>query len=202
MIYFTERFLFGVRHLVVFYDRNQLREDGLSLLVEKPWTGSFADHWPRLDNSSILPRLSVEIPLFEGKTAWVLQSSIHNEAHNYDKALTLGQRLIEGQTRWGVVTKVPREFCFVECYWEWLKLIVGRNAQLLYSARLYGTVIVSLYTYDRNSDVVQAFCEAWCPSTNTLYTMASELSISLWDLWSFGSLPIKGRFLREKDPFF
>ncbi|KAA0035005.1 putative mitochondrial protein [Cucumis melo var. makuwa] len=78
------------------------------LLMEKPWAGSFVDHWPRLDNYSILPRLSMEIPLFEGKTAWVLQSSIHNEAHNYDKALTLGQRLIEGQTRWGVVTKAMR----------------------------------------------------------------------------------------------
>ncbi|XP_008442010.1 uncharacterized protein LOC103486002 [Cucumis melo] len=152
MIYFTERFLFGVRHLVVFYDRNQLREDGLSLLVEKPWTGSFADHWPRLDNSSILPRLSVEIPLFEGKTAWVLQSSIHNEDPNSDRVLTLGQHLIEGQTRWGTMTKVPREFCFTDCYWEWLELVVGRNARLLYSACLYDVVTTYFYTYDRNSD--------------------------------------------------
>ncbi|TYK05702.1 putative mitochondrial protein [Cucumis melo var. makuwa] len=97
------------------------REDGLSLLVEKPWPGAFADHWPRLDNNSVLPRLSVEIPLSEGKSAWVLQSSIHNEAPNSGRALTLGQRLIEGQTRWGTVTKVPEEFCFTDCYWEWLE---------------------------------------------------------------------------------
>ncbi|KAA0054833.1 uncharacterized protein E5676_scaffold1142G00420 [Cucumis melo var. makuwa] len=70
--------LSGVRRLIVFPDRKQPREDGLSLLVEKPWAGSFANHWPRLDNNSILPRLSVEIPLSEEKTAWVLQSSIHN----------------------------------------------------------------------------------------------------------------------------
>ena len=100
MVYFTEQFLSGVRHLVILSDRNQPREDGLSLIVEKPWVGAFADHWPRLDNNSVLPRLSVEIPLSEGKSAWVLKSSIHNEALNSGRALTLGQRLIEGQTRW------------------------------------------------------------------------------------------------------
>uniref|UniRef100_A0A9I9E6H3 Mitochondrial protein n=1 Tax=Cucumis melo TaxID=3656 RepID=A0A9I9E6H3_CUCME len=119
MVYFTERFLSGVRHLVILSDRNQPREDGLSLIVEKLWAGAFADHWPRLDNNSVLPRLSVEVPLSEGKSAWVLQSSIHNEAPNSGRALTLGQRLIEGQTRWGTVTKVPGEFCFTDCYWEW-----------------------------------------------------------------------------------
>ncbi|KAA0052363.1 hypothetical protein E6C27_scaffold207G002060 [Cucumis melo var. makuwa] len=194
MVYFTERFLSGVRHLVILSDRNQPREDGLSLIVEKPWAGAFANHWPRLDNNSVLPRLSVEVHLSEGKSAWVLQSSIHIEAPNSGRALTLGQRLIEGQTRWGTVTKVPGEFCFIDCYWEWLELVVGRNTRLLYSTRLYGAVTASLYTYDCNSDVVRAFCEAWCPSTNTLHTMAGELSISLWDLWSFGGLPIKGAY--------
>ncbi|KAA0055892.1 hypothetical protein E6C27_scaffold438G00100 [Cucumis melo var. makuwa] len=170
MVYFTERFLSGVRHLVILSDRNQPREDGLSLIVEKPWAGAFADHWPRLDNNSVLPRLSVEIPLSKGKSAWVLQSSIHNEASNSSRAFTLGKRLIEGQTRWGTVTKVPGEFCFTDCYWE--------------------------------CDVVRAFCEAWCPSTNTLHTMVGELSISLWDLWSFGGLCIKGDFYVERIPSF
>ncbi|KAA0066963.1 putative mitochondrial protein [Cucumis melo var. makuwa] len=168
MVYFTERFLSGVRHLAILYDRNQPREDGLILIVEKPWAGAFADHWPHLDNNSVLPRLFVEIPLSEGKSAWVLQSSIHNEALNSGRALTLGQRLIEGKTRWGTVTKVPGEFYFTDYYWEWLKLVV-----------------------------------AWYPSTNTLHTMASELSISLWDLWSFGGIPIKrnDRLASSKNDF-
>uniref|UniRef100_A0A9I9EIL0 Uncharacterized protein n=1 Tax=Cucumis melo TaxID=3656 RepID=A0A9I9EIL0_CUCME len=67
MVYFIERFLSEVRHLVVLSNRNQPRDDGLSLLVEKPWAGSFADYWPCLDNNSIFPRLYVEIPLSEGK---------------------------------------------------------------------------------------------------------------------------------------
>ncbi|TYJ96624.1 putative mitochondrial protein [Cucumis melo var. makuwa] len=125
MVYFTKRLLSGVRHLVVFSDKNQPREDGLSFLVEKPWAGSFADHWPRLYNNSILHRLSVELSLSEGKTSLVLQSSIHNEAPNFDRALTLEQRLIESQTYWAAMTKVPEEFYFTDCYWEWLELVVA-----------------------------------------------------------------------------
>ena len=53
-----------------------------------------------------------------GKTAWILQSSIYNEAPNSNGAPTFGQRLIEGPTRWGVVTKVPGEFYFTDCYWK------------------------------------------------------------------------------------
>uniref|UniRef100_A0A9I9DIK3 Mitochondrial protein n=1 Tax=Cucumis melo TaxID=3656 RepID=A0A9I9DIK3_CUCME len=83
MVYFAERFLSGVRHLVILSDRNQPRETGLSLLVEKPCADPFVDHWPRLDNNSILPKLSVEIPLSEEKNAWVLQSSIHKKAPNF-----------------------------------------------------------------------------------------------------------------------
>ncbi|KAA0060432.1 putative mitochondrial protein [Cucumis melo var. makuwa] len=202
MVYFTERFLSGVQHLVVSFYRNQPREDKLNFLVEKPWIGSFADRWPRLDNNLILPRLSVEIPLFVRKTAWILQSSIHNEASNSDRALTLGQRLIEGQTHWGAMTKVLGEFCSTDYYWEWLELVVGRNVRFLYNARLYGAVTTFLYTYDRNGDVVREFCEAWCSSTNTFHTMAGELSISLWDLWSFGGLPIKGDLYEERIPCF
>ncbi|KAA0047860.1 hypothetical protein E6C27_scaffold133G001260 [Cucumis melo var. makuwa] len=100
------------------------------------------------------------------------------------------------------MTKVPREFCFTDCYWDWLELAVGRNARLLYSACLYGVVTVSLYPYDGNGDVVQAFCETRCPSINTLHTMVGELSISLWDLWSFRGLPIKGDLYEKRIPSF
>ena len=60
--------------------------------------------------------------------------------------------------------------------------------------------MASLYTYDYNSDIVRAFCEAWCPSTNTIHTSIGEMTISLWDLWMLGGLPIKGRFYEESIP--
>ncbi|KAA0054389.1 putative mitochondrial protein [Cucumis melo var. makuwa] len=109
----------------LYHDALQLlRNDGLLHKTILVWSPT-PYRWPRLDNNLILPRLSVEIPLSVGKAAWVLQSSIHNEAPNSDKALTLGQGLIKGQTRWSAMTKVLGEFYFTDCYWEWLELVVG-----------------------------------------------------------------------------
>uniref|UniRef100_A0A9I9DJU0 Aminotransferase-like plant mobile domain-containing protein n=1 Tax=Cucumis melo TaxID=3656 RepID=A0A9I9DJU0_CUCME len=54
---------------------------------------------------------------------------------------------------------------------------------VLKRARLFDAVMTSLYTYDCNSYIVQAFCEVWCPSMNTIHISAGEMSILLWDLW-------------------
>nr|GMD14552.1 ABC transporter G family member 11 [Ipomoea batatas] len=46
----------------------------------------------------------------------------------------------------------------------------------------------------------EAFCEAWCPKTNSLLTSASELSISLWDIHVLCGLPISGDIYDEHVP--
>ena len=113
----------------------------------------------------------------------------------------MGRRIInDPKIRWGNVLKVHGEFYYLSHYWEWLELVVARNTAVLKRASLFNAVMASLYTYDRNSDIDRAFCEAWCPSTNTLHTSAGEMSISLWDLWILGGLPIKGRFYEESIP--
>ncbi|KAL0337535.1 UNVERIFIED_CONTAM: hypothetical protein Scaly_2028600 [Sesamum calycinum] len=56
------------------------------------------------------------------------------------------------------------------------------------------------FTYDHNSDIVKAFCEAWCPLTNTLHTSAGEMSISLWDLHELVGLPMTGCLYDEVVP--
>nr|GMC66782.1 ABC transporter G family member 11 [Ipomoea batatas] len=65
---------------------------------------------------------------------------------------------------------------------------------------IYEAVFASLFTYDRNVDIVQAFCEAWCPRTNTLITSSSEMSISLRDLYMLGELPLLGDTYDERIP--
>ena len=97
---FQKKFLFGERLLVIISYKNQPKEDRLSLLVEKLLADPFADCWPSLDNNLIFPKLSVEIPLSQGKSIWVLQSFIHDEVPNFDQVFTLEHRIIEGQTRW------------------------------------------------------------------------------------------------------
>ncbi|XP_070005580.1 uncharacterized protein [Nicotiana sylvestris] len=77
-------------------------------------------------------------------------------------------------------------------YWEWAEDVLGGSQQTLSTTKIYDVVNASLFTYDRNSNILQAFCEAWYPKTNTLLTSAGELSISLWDLHILGGLPIAG----------
>ncbi|KAH0641916.1 hypothetical protein KY290_033531 [Solanum tuberosum] len=47
-----------------------------------------------------------------------------------------------------------------------------------------------MFTYDHNENVLQAFCENRCPSTNTVSTFVGELSFSLWDLRTIGGLRV------------
>ncbi|KAK4411835.1 hypothetical protein Sango_0256500 [Sesamum angolense] len=74
------------------------------------------------------------------------------------------------------------------------------GASMLVVAQVYDFVYASLFTYDRNSDVIKAFYEAWCPSTNTLLTSFGELSISLWDLHTLVGLPMNGLMYDEVVP--
>ena len=55
-------------------------------------------------------------------------------------------------------------------------------------------IFTSTFTYDHNENVLQAFCENWRPSNNTVSTFVRELSVSLWDLRAIGSLPVHGSF--------
>ena len=48
--------------------------------------------------------------------------------------------------------------------------------------------------------MIKAFCERWCPTTNTLHTSIGEVSISLWDLYHIVGLPITGSFYDEMVP--
>lgn len=48
--------------------------------------------------------------------------------------------------------------------------------------------------YEKNKDVIQAFCENWCHKTNTLHLAYGE---ALWDLYQLGSLLFNGQFYEE-----
>ena len=48
--------------------------------------------------------------------------------------------------------------------------------------------------------MIRAFCERWCPTTNTFHSSIGEVSISLWDLYRIAGLPISGSFYDEMVP--
>ncbi|KAL0453892.1 UNVERIFIED_CONTAM: hypothetical protein Slati_1367300 [Sesamum latifolium] len=92
------------------------------------------------------------------------------------------------------------EFHYTKGYWEWIEDVLSRCGKRLRLINAYDVVYALLFTYDHNSDVIKAFCEAWCPLTNTLLTSAGELSISLWDLHDLAGLPMMGCLYDEVVP--
>ncbi|KAL2943450.1 Tropomyosin [Bienertia sinuspersici] len=85
-------------------------------------------------------------------------------------------------------------------YWEWTEDILFRFEEPLQLSSIYDAVYASLYSYAKDINVMRAFCESWCPTTNTLHTQLGELSISLWDLYKLGGLPISGEIYDETVP--
>uniref|UniRef100_M1DU21 Aminotransferase-like plant mobile domain-containing protein n=1 Tax=Solanum tuberosum TaxID=4113 RepID=M1DU21_SOLTU len=85
---------------------------------------------------------------------------------------------------------IEGEYRHIPGYWEWTENILGSSQEVFGTAQIYDVIYASLFTYDRNSDILQAFCDALCPKTNTLLTYVGKLSIYLWDLHTLGGLPI------------
>ncbi|GAA0152812.1 hypothetical protein LIER_11198 [Lithospermum erythrorhizon] len=71
---------------------------------------------------------------------------------------------------------------------------------MLASVFLAEAVQSSLCIYNCSNEVLKAFCEYWCPSTNTLIIPQGKLSISLWDLLDLGGLSVTGRLFDEVVP--
>ncbi|TYJ95665.1 hypothetical protein E5676_scaffold104G00970 [Cucumis melo var. makuwa] len=192
MVYFTEYSDSTKRCLIILKDENQSLDSAIVLPVREGAFENIIDSQILKENFILLPKWSKEKSVNSNSplTSWFLESSIHNKIPNKNSESTLGRRMIsDSKIRWGTVLKVHGEFYYLSHHWEWLELAVARNMTILKRARLFDVVMASMYTYDRNSDIVRAFCEAWCPSTNTLHTSAGEMSISLWDLRVLGGLP-------------
>ncbi|KAL0381959.1 UNVERIFIED_CONTAM: hypothetical protein Scaly_0483200 [Sesamum calycinum] len=135
-------------------------------------SGRNVNPWPRLTNSSHLSEWCQEISLNKNVKAWILRATHHEPPHH------------QPSDDFAHLCTLGRS------------LIEDRLRHL----KIYDVVYASLFTYDHNSDIVKAFCEAWCPLTNTLLTSSGELSISLWDLHELVGLPMTGCLYDEVVP--
>ncbi|KAK6144781.1 hypothetical protein DH2020_021601 [Rehmannia glutinosa] len=189
----------GVRHLMILDDKSQSIDKGTILAVFDPVIGRYATAWPRLTNPSYLEEWSKEIPSSKTSKTWTLQATHHQQSAESTPLPTLGRHIIEGQAKWDDYIKFAGEFHYIKGYWEWTRRVSAvKNS--LQKVKIYDAVYASLFTYDNNSNIIRAFCEAWCPSTNTLLTSFGELSISLWDLHTLAGLPITGSLYDEVVP--
>ena len=67
------------------------------------------------------------------------------------------------------------EFAYIPLYWEWAERVFLYFSERLRDYSRYQVVYTSLYSYSQDAHVLHAFCESWCPTTNTLYTIYGEL---------------------------
>nr|GMC46300.1 ABC transporter G family member 11 [Ipomoea batatas] len=137
-----------------------------------------------------------DLPPFK---VWTLQLGLKHEPST-DTLHTLRNRIIDAEIKWGKDTDFEGEFTYVLGYWEWAEDALNFFSKPLTDVMLYDAVYAPLFTYDCNINVVQAFCEAWCPRTNTLITSSGEMSISLRDLYMLGGLPLSGDIYDEHIP--
>ena len=85
----------------------------------------------------------------------------------HDKFGLLGSRVRDGEAKWGSSFKVLRECFFIEGYWEWVEEVLNQHGPFLKGCKLYETIFASLFSYDCHAYVIRAFCELWCPTTNS-----------------------------------
>ncbi|KAH0649374.1 hypothetical protein KY285_034622 [Solanum tuberosum] len=143
-------------------------------LVQDSFVGRYVDPWPQLRNTLHM-------------RSWTSEYD-----HKSNKASKAWSPHDSEELCWGDNIVLEGEYHCIPGYWEWTKDVLSKNGQNLNNACISDAVFASLFTYDRNSNIIQAFCEAWCPQTNTLLTSIGETSISLWDLHILGGLPISG----------
>ncbi|KAL0315018.1 UNVERIFIED_CONTAM: hypothetical protein Scaly_2897500 [Sesamum calycinum] len=206
MVYFKDKSSpSGENHLIILDNQNQPLEKGTMLAVYAPLIGGRnVSPWPRLTNSSPLSEWCQETSLSKNIKAWILRANHHGPprhqpSDDFAHLCTLGRSIIEGDAKWDGNLHFTGEFHYTNGYWEWTKDVLSRCGDRLRHLK-YMMLFASLFTYDHNSDIVKAFCEAWCPLTNSLLTSAGKMSISLWDLHELVGLPMTGCLYEEVVP--
>ncbi|KAH0636299.1 hypothetical protein KY289_036214 [Solanum tuberosum] len=129
------------------------------------------------------------------ETVLLLKSSTHQNV-----VAAIPPRLDENLSSWHVPPLGFGEVRYTSGYWEWVEDLLTRCKETLDKIKTYDVIFASMFTYDHNENVFQAFYENQRPSTNTVSTFIGELSISLCDLRTIGGLPVHGSFYDEVIP--
>lgn len=190
----------GEELLAILDDKDHHPEQGTSLIVHTPLIGRLAAFWPKLTVPFHMDEWSQPISLSKSLKGWTLRSSHHRPCTEAVLLPSLGRRIIDNEAKWGSQLNLSGEFQYIPGYWEWTEDVLSRCKPKLDAARISDAVHASLFTYDRNVDIMKAFYEAWCPSTNTLLTSLGEMSISLYDMRVIAGLPVRGKFYDEVVP--
>ncbi|KAK4400837.1 hypothetical protein Sango_1189800 [Sesamum angolense] len=182
MVYFKEKSSpSGEHHLIILDNQNQPMEKVTMLAVYAPLIGGRnVNAWPRLTNSSHLGEWCQEISLSKNIKAWTLRATHHEPprhqpSDDFAHLCTLGRSIIEGDVKWDGDLRFTGEFRYTKGYWEWTEDVLSQCEDILCHLKIYDVVYALLFTYNHNSDIVKAFCEA-CADDNR----CSHVSIDKW----------------------
>ncbi|MCE3216020.1 hypothetical protein HAX54_004479 [Datura stramonium] len=81
---------------------------------------------------------------------------------------SLGHRIVRGDIRWGEIVVFEGEYHHIPGYWEWTEDTLGRSQEVLVTTDIYDAVYASLFTYNRNSDILGSFYEEVIPDATEL----------------------------------
>ncbi|KAM3338866.1 hypothetical protein P3S68_030952 [Capsicum galapagoense] len=188
---------FDPRYLIISDHKDS--EVKTNLLIGMPLARQYVALWPSLKNIPNLDQWTLEFHSCPPKT-WVSCSFNHHIKNIANTLPCLRRQIINGENRWGETFQLSGEFHYIPGYWEWAKDVLSRSCQTLKDAKIYYAVYGSLFTYDHNTNILQVFCKAWCPVTNTLLTLVGEISLSFWDLHIIGDFSIIESLCEEVVP--
>ena len=183
--------------ITLLHSTNEPMEDGVVLKVHPPGSSvpspSFTAipcppslSWWWVESSHELHNL-IRKDLHVISRTFTLASNLHSTANHINPFPLLGRRISAGEVQWVLPSfKTPPlqykgEFSYLPKYWEWLEDILSHNTKVLSDANLYEPLLASLFTYDRNTHVLQAFLKCWYAAMNILHTSIGEVSINLWE---------------------
>ncbi|KAL2894557.1 Serine/threonine-protein phosphatase 7 long form-like protein [Bienertia sinuspersici] len=156
---------------------------------------------PSICEQNFLSEMSRKVEQKNASATYVLKNTFQECPITFDLLSMLGRSIISDSVRWGSnQLRIHGDFNFIAGYWEWTEDILFHFEEPLQLSSIYDAVYASLYSYAKDINIMRAFCESWCPTTNTLHTQLGELSILLWDLYKLGGLPISGEIYDETVP--
>ncbi|KAF8404495.1 hypothetical protein HHK36_009380 [Tetracentron sinense] len=112
------------------------------------------------------------------------------------------QKIQERLTRWGPNIGIWGDIQYLNGFWDWSIETYDKMWHKPETSHLARAVRAANDDYSRPNSMYRAFCEVWCPETNTFITGRGEIGISLWEMELISGLSIVGEYYEEIIPNF
>ncbi|KNA23094.1 hypothetical protein SOVF_027810, partial [Spinacia oleracea] len=130
-----------------------------------------------IDQSIFRSEMAIQVTLGTSSDPpfYVLKSTLSDRYQLDALSPRFGCRILSGQVGWKSKNlRVAGEASFLPGWWKWTEDVLSRFGDILRVCSVYKAVQASFCLYDKDPNIICAFCESWSPTTNTLHTMTGE----------------------------